>query len=95
MKVALSAILILIVCTMLLAVRSQATADPIQCGELYVKDGDTIVKGHGTVQYRRNEEYRLVGFDATSHKIGAYNESLCIRAFPHCLLVDGVSTGST
>jgi len=38
-------------------------ADPIQRSEIWVKDGDTIIKGDGATKHKADQEYRLVGFD--------------------------------
>jgi micrococcal nuclease len=51
--------------TMIVLVASSlmATAEPIERGEVYVKDGDTIIVGPGEESHLRDQEYRLVGFD--------------------------------
>ena len=47
-----------------------AVADPIDRNEVYVKDGDTIIKGSGRVKHKPDQEYRLVGFDTPETTLG-------------------------
>lgn len=49
---------------MLLFVASSVFADPISRDQIFVKDGDTIIKGEPDLRYSADQEYRLVGYDA-------------------------------
>jgi micrococcal nuclease len=46
-----------------------ALGDPIDRSEIYAKDGDTVIVGPGDEEHMRDQEYRLVDFDApeTAH----------------------------
>jgi endonuclease YncB( thermonuclease family) len=41
-----------------------ALAEPIERHEVFVKDGDTVIIGPGVEGHAKEQEYRLVGFDA-------------------------------
>jgi endonuclease YncB( thermonuclease family) len=53
-----------------------AAADPIGRNEIFVKDGDTIVKAPPGVRHSPDKEYRLVGFDTPETSKGDARQRL-------------------
>ena len=56
-KAGLLAFSVLVVSTLL------AVAAAVERSDVFVKDGDTIIKGNAATKSTKDQEYRLVGFD--------------------------------